>query len=42
MNPTPIIPMLPGAGSGKALLVIGVLVALAISSNRKAKQSPQS
>jgi hypothetical protein len=42
MNPIPTIPMLSGAGSGKALLVIGVLVALMISANRQSKQPAQS
>ncbi|HJV82450.1 MAG TPA: hypothetical protein VJ651_16610 [Noviherbaspirillum sp.] len=31
----PAIPMLSGKGSGKVLLVVGVLVALAIASQRK-------
>lgn len=39
MNPIPVIPMLSGASGGKALLVVGVLVALALAANRKQPQA---
>jgi hypothetical protein len=35
MNPIPAIQMLSGRGSGKAFLVMGVLVALALAVQRK-------
>ena len=38
MNPIPAIPMLSGgSSSGKVLMVIGVLVALAVVANQKKK-----
>ena len=38
MNPIPAIPMLGGEGSGKVVLVIGILVAAAYFANCNSKQ----
>jgi hypothetical protein len=35
MNPLSSIPMLSGAGSGKALMVVGILVILVMAANNK-------
>lgn len=39
MIPTPVIPMLNGPTSAKVLMVVGLLIALAISAKRKPEKS---